>query len=135
VRNARLILAGTSAALAVAVVGCAATSQPDRQPNPGVRSVSAAQCVSSPLENSTVIDRQTLLLTDRSGNSLIMHMTGPCMSKNEAIKMEYRGSTRICGPLDVDITGDITTVVPMRCMINTVEPLTREETLAYQTAH
>jgi hypothetical protein len=135
VRNARLILAGTSTALAVAVVGCAATSQPDRQPNPGVRSVSAAQCVSSPLENSTVIDRQTLLLTDRSGNSLIMHMTGPCLSKNEAIIRDYRGSTRICGPLDVDITGDITTVVPMRCMVDTVEALTKEETLAYKQAH
>jgi|GEM_PF-1151466 len=134
-RHPRLILASTSAALAVVVVGCAATSQAERQPNPGVRSVTAAQCVSAPLENSTVIDRQTLLLVDRSGNSLVMHMTGPCMTKNEAIKMEYRGSTRICGPLDVDITGDITTVVPMTCMVDTVEPLTREETVAYQKAH
>jgi len=134
-RHPRLILAGASAALAVVAVGCAATSQAERQPNPGVRSVAAAQCVSAPLENSTVIDRQTLLLVDRSGNSLVMHMTGPCMTKNEAIKMEYRGSTRICGPLDVDITGDITTVVPMTCMVDTVEPLTREETVAYQKAH
>ena len=134
-RNPKLIMASASAVLAIVAVGCAATSQADRKPNPGVRSVSSAQCVSSPLENSTVIDRQTLLLTDRSGNSLVMHMTGPCMTKNEAIKMEYRGSTRICGPLDVDITGDITTVVPMRCMVDTVEPLTKEETLAYKKAH
>ena len=82
-----------------------------------------------------MIDRQTLLLVDRSGNSLVMHMTGPCMTKNEAIKMEYRGSTRICGPLDVDITGDITTAIPMHCMVDTIEPLTKEETLAYQKAH
>lgn len=134
-RNPKLIMAGASAALAIVAVGCAATSQADRKPNPGVRSVTSAQCVSSPLENSTVIDRQTLLLTDRSGNSLVMHMTGPCMTKNEAIKMEYRGSTHTCGPLDVDITGDITTVVPMHCMVDTVEPLTREETVAYKKAH
>ncbi len=134
-RNPRLILASATAILAMVVVGCAATSQVDRKPNPGVRSVASAQCVSSPLENSTVIDRETLLLTDRSGNSLVMHMTGPCMTKNEAIKMEYRGTSRICGPLDVDITGDITTVVPMRCMVDTIEPLTKEETLAYQKAH
>lgn len=134
-RNPKLIMASASAVLAIVAVGCAATSQADRKPNPGVRSVAAGQCVSSPLEDSTVIDRETLLLTDRSGNSLIMHMTGPCMTKREAIKLEYRGSTRVCGPLDVDITGDITTVVPMRCMVDTVEPLTKEETLAYKKAH
>ena len=134
-RNPKLMMAGASAVLAIVAVGCAATSQADRKPNPGVRSVASAQCVSSPLENSTVIDRQTLLLVDRSGNSLVMHMTGPCMTKNEAIKMEWHGTSRICGPLDVDITGDITTVVPMHCMVDTVEPLTKEETLAYQKAH
>jgi len=134
-RNPKLILAGGAAVLAVVAVGCAATSQADRPVNPGVRSVAANQCVSSPLETSTVIDRQTLLLVDRSGNSLVMHMTGPCMTKNEAIKMEWRSTTRVCGPLDVDITGDITTVVPMHCMIDTIEPLTKEETLAYQKAH
>jgi len=133
--NQRLILAGGAAVLAVVIVGCAATSQVERTPNPGVRSVAANQCVSSPLETSTVIDRQTLLLVDRSGNSLVMHMTGPCMTKNEAIKLEYRGSTRVCGPLDVDITGDITTAIPMHCMVDTIEPLTKEETLAYQKAH
>ncbi len=134
-RNPKLILAGGAAILALVAVGCAATSQTNRTPNPGVRSVAPGQCVSSPLETTRVIDRQTLLLVDRSGNSLVMHMTGPCMTKNEAIKMEYRGSTRICGPLDVDITGDITTVVPMHCMIDTIEPLTKEETVAYQKAH
>lgn len=134
-RNPKLMMAGASAVLAIVAVGCAATSQADRKPNPGVRSVASAQCVSSPLENSTVIDRQTLLLVDRSGNSLVMHMTGPCMTKNEAIKMEWHGTSRICGPLDVDITGDITTVVPMHCMVDTVEPLTKEETVAYKKAH
>ncbi|MGN6209004.1 DUF6491 family protein [Asticcacaulis sp.] len=134
-RKTRLILAGGAAILAVVVVGCAATSQVERTPNPGVRSVAANQCVSSPLETSTVIDRQTLLLVDRSGNSLVMHMTGPCMTKNEAIKLEYRGSTRICGPLDVDITGDITTAIPMHCMVDTIEPLNKAETLAYQKSH
>ncbi|MFT4075333.1 MAG: DUF6491 family protein [Asticcacaulis sp.] len=131
----KLILAGASAILAVAVVGCAAASQADKKVNPGVRSVAPNQCVSSPLEDSTVIDRETLLLTDRSGNSLILHMTGPCMTKNEAIKLEWRGTTRVCGPLDVDITGDISTVVPMRCMIDTVEPLNKAETIAYKKAH
>jgi hypothetical protein len=134
-RHPIFMIAGASAALAIAVAGCAATSQVDKKPNPGVRFVAANQCVSSPLEDSTVIDRQTLLLTDRSGNGLIMHMTGPCMTKNEAIKLEYRGSTRVCGPLDVDVTGDISTVVPMRCMIDTVEPLTKAEVLAYKKAH
>ncbi len=134
-RNPKLIMAVASTVLAIVAVSCAATSQVDRKPNPGVRSVASAQCVSSPLENSTVIDRQTLLLVDRSGNSLVMHMTGPCMTKNEAIKMEWHGTSRICGPLDVDITGDITTVVPMHCMVDTIEPLTKEETVAYKKTH
>lgn len=134
-RHPKLIIAGASAILAIIAVGCVATSQAERKPNSGVRSVAANQCVSSPLEDSTVIDRQTLLLTDRGGNSLILHMTGPCMTRNEAIKLEWRGSTRVCGALDVDVTGDITTAVPMRCMIDTVEPLTKEETVAYKKAN
>jgi hypothetical protein len=134
-RNPKLILAGASALLAIIAAGCAATSQADRKPNPGVRSVAPAQCVSSPLEDSQVIDRETLLLTDLSGNGLVVHMTSSCLTKNEAIKMEYRGSTRICGPLDVDITGDIPTMVPMHCMIDTLEPLTKEELIAYKKAH
>ena len=134
-RHSRLILAGAAVLIAAVTVACAAISQVDRSSNPGVRSVTGAQCVSAPLEESQVIDRQTLLLIDRSGNGLVMHMTSQCMTKNEAIKMVYRGSNRICGGLDVDITGDITTSIPMHCMVDTVEPLTRDEVVAYKIAH
>ena len=37
--------------------------------------------------------------------------------------------------MKMDISGDITTSIPMHCMVDTVEPLTGDEVTAYKKAH
>ena len=93
------------------------------------------QCVSAPLQDSQVIDRETLLLTDRRGNAVLLKMAGPCMSPHEAIGIEYFGSSRVCDRMDVTITGDVASAVPMRCMIDSVTPLSKEEAAEYKRSH
>lgn len=129
-KHLRLVTGGVCA-LAAGVLVAMTASQSMADDDSRSNRVSGRQCVSSPLDDSKVIDRETLMLTDRSGNAVLLHMTGPCLRKNEPVGLEFFGSARVCSPLDVTVTGDITSAVPMRCMISSVEALTKEQVKEY----
>jgi len=90
------------------------------------------QCLSAPLDQTRILDDKTLFASDRSGNAALIKMTGACMRKNEAVKIVYRGSTEICGPVDVEISGYSDPVMQMPCFIGSVTPLTRAEAKSYE---
>lgn len=95
--------------------------------------VAAGQCVSRPLDQTKVIDDKTLYVDDRSGRAVLLHMSGPCLYNSfEPVGMEFHGGAmRICDPLDVDVTGAVTTM-PTRCIISSVEALTPEQAAEYR---
>lgn len=91
-------------------------------------------CVSSPLDETKVIDDTTLVVTDWHGNAAVMKMAGSCLEKNEAIGIKYYGSGQICNPVDVEITGAISSNIPMKCFIQSVTPISKDEVKAYLSA-
>ncbi len=123
-----LVLGGVAAAAIIAVAAGASMAGDDRG-----RSVASDQCVSRPLDTTKVIDDKTLYMDDRHGHAVLLHMSGSCMNdSNEAIQLEYTGgSTRICSPMDVEVTGNAVTT-QTRCFISSVEALTPEQAAAYR---
>lgn len=109
--------------IGLALAGCASDGQkPERAPP-----LAAAQCVMRPLDDTRVIDRQTLLIRDVSGRGALVHMTSPCLEVNETVIMKYFGTGTICGPLDVDIASAGQGMVPQHCMIDHLTPLNKDE--------
>jgi hypothetical protein len=94
---------------------------------------SAARCVSTPLETSDIVDRKTLYIEDRSGNAAILTMSNGCLQHGEPVGFEFYGGGQICKPIDAQITGSIASAVPLRCMVKSVQLLTREEAKAYRS--
>lgn len=95
--------------------------------------VAAGQCVSRPLDQTKVIDDKTLYIDDRGGRAVLLHMSGSCLyNDSEPVGLEFHGgTTRICDPLDVDVTGSVTSM-PTRCIVRSVEALTPEQAEAYR---
>jgi len=88
-------------------------------------------CVSAPLDDTKVIDESTLLVTDYHGGAALIRMNGRCLEKNEAIGIKYYGSSQICDPVDVDITGSVATNIPQHCFINSITSISKDEAKAY----
>lgn len=125
----KLLTAGICALLAAGIALAAGQSlaNDDQAVKDARATAKPDKCVSTPLDQSVVIDRKTLLLTDYRGNSVLLKMAGDCMSKNEAIGIEYFSSGRVCRPVDVTITGDVTSTIPTRCIVSKIEPISRED--------
>ena len=93
----------------------------------------AARCVSTPLETTDVIDRKTLYVEDRQGNAALITMSNNCLWKGEPVGFEFYGASSICRPIDVNVTGGLSSAVPLRCMVASVELMTREEAKEYRS--
>jgi len=91
-----------------------------------------ARCVSTPFETTEVLDRNKLYVEDRSGNAAIITMSNNCMWKGSPVGFELYGGGQICKPIDVNVTGELDTSVPIRCMAESVQLLSRDEAKAYR---
>ncbi len=120
-----LATAAVSAAL-LAIGGCA-----DKDPSSPLHSVETGQhrmCLEGPLDTTRILNDTTLLMIDRSGNAALAHMTNACMiDPTSPVIMKYHGTTSICGPLDLDISGTVTGGIPMGCIVSKFEPLTKAQ--------
>ncbi len=108
------------------VAGCA-----DHDPSSPLRSMEtgkARMCLEAPLDNTKIIDDKTLLLIDRGGQAALAHMAGSCLlDSTSPVIMKYHGTTSVCGPLDVDISGTVTGGIPTPCIISTLEPISKAQ--------
>ncbi len=75
-----------------------------------------------------VVDDHTLLVYDTWGNPYKMDIGGPCKSMTDfsQIGFEFNGSNQICKAHDAMILRSENGERPVKCLINSVEPLTRE---------
>lgn len=123
------ILVVAAAAVAGVSLAHAALHDDDRGRGQGA---APGQCVSAPLNTSKIIDSRTLYVDDYSGHAALLHMTTQCLNdRDEAIGIKFQGTSRICGPLDVDITDSVLTM-PTPCLIDSVEPLDKDQARAYR---
>lgn len=120
--------------LGVAVVGTVFAFAASRSlADDGETAKPTARCVSTPLETTDIVDRKTLYVEDRIGNAAILHMSNGCLSQGEPVGFEFYGSSQICKPIDAQVTGGLASAVPLRCMVKSVELLTRDEAKAYRS--
>jgi len=125
-----LVTAGLFAAT-LAAGGCA--DKDPSSPLRGMETGKARTCLMAPLENSKIINENTLLLIDRGGQAALMHMSNNCMiDPTSPVLMKYHGTETICGPLDVDVSGTVTGGIPTACMISSVEPISKAQAQALQ---
>jgi hypothetical protein len=75
-----------------------------------------------------VVDDHTLLVYDSFGNPYKMDIGGPCKSMTDfsQIGFEFNGSNQICQAHDAMILRSENGERPVKCLINSVEPITRE---------
>lgn len=97
------------------------------------RGVEPDQCVSRPLDTTRIVDRSTLYVDDYRGHAVLLHMTSQCLNQfHDAVGLEFRGAERICDPMDVDVTDSIMTEMPVPCMVDSVEALSKDQARAYR---
>jgi len=79
-----------------------------------------------------VVDDHTLLVYDTSMNAYKLDVGGPCktMTDMSHLGFEFNGGSQICRAHDAFILRSEMNEAPVRCIINGVTPLTRDEAAA-----
>jgi len=129
-----LIAAATGAlAAGLLVVSLSAPSQArqyeDRTPSDRI----APRCLDGQrVGRIHVVNEDTLLVYDTSMNAYKLSIGGPCrtMTDMSHIGFEFNGGSQICHAHDAFILHSEMDEAPVRCIINGVTPLTRDEAAA-----
>ncbi len=125
----RLLATAGILTVAMAASGCA--DKDTSSPLHSMETGKARTCLMAPLDNTKIVDEQTLLMIDRSGAAAVAHMSGSCMiDATSPVIMKFHGTDEICGPLDVDISGTVTGGIPIPCFVKSIEPLTKAQAQA-----
>lgn len=76
-----------------------------------------------------VVDEKTLLVRDGFGNGYLLDIGGPCrsMTNMSQFGFELYGSSEICRPHDAKILYSHSGEMPVKCLINGIKPISREE--------
>jgi hypothetical protein len=77
--------------------------------------------------DSRIIDRETIILTDRRNNSVQVKVKGCTLNDFDPLMIVFRGTTQICNPIDLDLStvsmpGNFTS----KCFVESVTPLPRK---------
>lgn len=96
----------------------------------------AKQCYDlNNMRSRMVIEPDSLLIEDAYGKYVLVKLTAPCRNIDELdrIGFEFNGSTLLCKRTDVKILHSRNTETPLRCLIDTMTPLTKDEAKALMT--
>ena len=76
-----------------------------------------------------VVDDKTLMVRDGFGNAYLLDIGGPCrsMTNMSQFGFELYGSTEICRAHDAKVLYSNSGETPVKCLINGVKPISREE--------
>lgn len=76
-----------------------------------------------------VVDEKTLLVRDGFGNGYLLDIGGPCrsMTNMSNFGFELYGSSDICRAHDAKILYSHSGEAPVKCLINGVKPISRQE--------
>ena len=125
----RLLATAGILTVILAAGGCA--DRDSSSPLHSMETGKARTCLMAPLDNTKIVNDSTLLMTDRTGTSVVAHMTGACMiDSTSPVIMKYHGTDEICGPLDVDISGTVTGGIPIPCIVKSIEPVSKVQAQA-----
>ncbi|ESQ80528.1 DUF6491 family protein [Asticcacaulis sp. YBE204] len=121
--------------LAVAAVGFGGLSLANAEPETTAASkVAPKHCVNAGnLDRRMVVDKTTVLIEDGFGRAALLKLSRPCQNLDDMdrIGFEFEGSTQICGPRDVKILYSRFNEAPIRCLVESVTPLSKEQATKY----
>ncbi|MDC7683527.1 DUF6491 family protein [Asticcacaulis sp. BYS171W] len=85
------------------------------------------------LNRRMVVDKTTVLIEDGFGRSALLKLSKPCQNLDDLdrIGFEFIGSTQICGRHDVKILYSRFNEAPLRCLIESITPLSKAEAQNY----
>ncbi len=119
------------AAITLAVaIACAAPAIQSRADDRDSRDRGAtAQCVSTPLRGSRVIDDRTVIVDDWHGNAAVLGLTGPCVDRHTwSVRIRLSPQRdEICRAEDVDSIADSNPGSLGVCAVRSVELLSRAD--------
>ncbi|WKL57099.1 hypothetical protein Q1W73_15755 [Asticcacaulis sp. ZE23SCel15] len=110
------------------IAGHAALAQTEGAPQtekPAEKSL--RQCVSGGDLDTTVIDEKTLLVEERGRGAMVMKVSGCRLNNFDPLLFEYRGSTQICNPIDVQMSVIYAPGFKSACFVDTLKPVSFEE--------
>jgi hypothetical protein len=93
-----------------------------------------AQCIdASDLDRRQVVKPDTLLIEDDRGRAALLKLSAPCENMNDLdrIGFEFNGSTLLCDRKDIKILYSRFNESPLRCIIETITPITKAEADKY----
>ncbi len=101
----------------------------DRDSRDGGRDRAAAQCVSTPLRGTRVIDERTLVVDDWHGHAAVLNLTGPCVDKHTwGVRIQLAAQRdEICRRDDIDSVVDSNPGALGVCAVRSVELMSRAE--------
>jgi hypothetical protein len=107
-------------------LGLMGTKQaPSTSPKPGEKQTAPTHtCLYGGNYDSRIIDRETIILTDRRNNSVQVKVKGCTLNDFDPLMIVFRGTTQICNPIDLDLStvsmpGNFTS----KCFVESVTPL------------
>lgn len=110
------------------VTACAGTP-PAGGDQPAAQARTTPKCLDGRnIGRKHVVDDHTLLVYDTWGNPYKLDYAGPCRSMTDfsQIGFEFNGTNQICQAHDAKILRSEHGEAPVSCLINGVEPITRE---------
>lgn len=125
------VAGGMMSAPAFAATPAAQSVKPDAP-----RTEAPRQCYDfNNMRTRMVIEPDSLLIEDAFGKYVLLKLTAPCRNIDELDKIgfEFNGSTQVCSRTDVKILHSRDTEAPLRCLIDTLTPLTKDEARVLMT--
>jgi hypothetical protein len=84
------------------------------------------RCLTGGGYDSKIIDKETVILSDRFGNSSRVKVKGCNLNNFDPLLFVFRGTNQICDPIDIDMsTLNTPGGFQARCFVESVTPLPR----------
>lgn len=118
------LAAGVIAGLGVLALMPMSTQAEDKSAEP--RETQGRTCVDGPGLDTHVLDPDTLLARD-NGRAVLIKVKGCRLTPHDVLVFEYRGSSRICNPIDVDLSVRQAPGMRTPCFVQDIIPISNEE--------
>ncbi|MDC7675645.1 hypothetical protein [Asticcacaulis machinosus] len=124
------VVAGLLAGSAL-IAGHAALAQTEGAPQ---TEKPVRQCVSGGNLDTTVVDEDTLLVEERGRGAMVMKVSGCRLNHFDPLLFEYRGTTQICNPIDVQMSVIYAPGFKSACFVDELKPVSLEEAKAIKAS-
>lgn len=85
------------------------------------------RCVNGPGLDTRVLDEKTVLARDNGRSAVLIEVDGCRLTPHDTLVFEYRGTSQICNPVDVNLSVRSGPNFRTPCFIQSVTPISNAE--------